>query len=436
MLKDGLKITIINYLKFFFLVLFIMLFIEWLAQDIPNTNLFKSALDKLTLASALTAAIATCFSAYSSSQSSKVAQQSLQSNQENTARNNFEQHYNSLFLLHNTLHKSVCEFLDLPDKKDRKGNVIVSRGKSYFSTIRQSGRLEDAHNILMGHSALSPYMRVLYHLLKHIFLYSDDPVIFKKYTSPLRSLIRNDVLYLVALNATIIYKDSSEMDNGYQEFQRYLQQCDFFEHTIFTRDEYKNFSEVRNELIKEFSDCIHIQIRTKLLNYIKKSEVCNNPISFPKDLLLCVIFNNPFSSDISEIYEAIPSVVEQEYRRRLDYYFNLIVDIDLKLKNICAVYQKQDKNIFYTLVDNRSCLRDLALDNKDSYTIFFVSRQSSGDVHDNCANVANWFIDLQHAKKILHHYSEHKQKIHEDLISMTFFYNVAFNDTTKRYKLF
>lgn len=273
--------------------------------------------DKITASIALIALIIAWNSAVSSKSSSDIAQKTFEENQRSASFNNFEQRYNSLLALHNDLHKSVGIFLDSPDKMDGKGGITASGGKSYFQNIRKMKTLEEAHNTLMGHSVISPYMRVLYHLLKHIFTFSTNPDIYKKYTSPLRSLIRNDVLYLVALNTAIIYKDGSLDDNGYQEFQEYLQKSDFFEHTIFTADEYKNFNAVKSAVKSSFDENFNVPIRMYIFNYVRTLRFQNYVIDLHKDLMLCVIFKNPFSPLVKSYVDNISLIVEESYKHHL-----------------------------------------------------------------------------------------------------------------------
>ena len=86
-------------------------------------------------------------------------------------------------------------------------------------------------------------MRVLFHLLKHI---NDDPYVIDKsdeekrvYSSPLRSYIRNDVLFLIAVNALNI-KSERLKEAGYPKYQKLLHRFNFFEHAVFTNPRQAN----------------------------------------------------------------------------------------------------------------------------------------------------------------------------------------------------
>ncbi|MBN3123837.1 hypothetical protein [Pectobacterium brasiliense] len=92
--------------------------------------------EKMTFFIGVAVMIATWISADSSRKSSLIAQKAFEDNLRSSKYNNFEQHYNSLFALHNDLHNSVCDFLDTMDKKDHNEKNIVG-GKSYFDNIRK-----------------------------------------------------------------------------------------------------------------------------------------------------------------------------------------------------------------------------------------------------------------------------------------------------------
>lgn len=389
--------------------------------------------DKITASIALFALIIAWDSAVSSKNSGDIAQKTFEENQRSANFNNFEQRYNSLLALHNDLHKSVGIFLDAPDKVDGKDGIPVSGGKTYFQNIRKMKTLEEAHNTLMGHSVISPYMRVLYHLLKHIFTYSTSPDIYKKYTSPLRSLIRNDVLYLVALNTAVIYKDGSSDDNGYQGFQEYVQKSDFFEHTIFTADEYKNFNEVKHKLNCNFDQSFNIPIRNCILNYVKTLKFQNDAIDLHKDLMLCVIFKNPFTPLVNSYVNNISLVVKESYNYNLGEIHKLEDRYLNSLGDLCAYYEKEDKEKVFTLINDFTTLRDLANSNKASYTLFFVKRSNGWS--DNCANVSNWIVELDRSREILRQHENNTSNVKNDLDNISGFFLNMFDGTIKKYKI-
>lgn len=410
------------------LLSFIFIYCCWVF--IPDT-LMKSN-EKMTFFIGVAVMIATWISADSSRKSSLIAQKVFEDNLRSSKYNNFEQHYNSLFALHNDLHNSVCDFLDTTDKKDHNGRNIVG-GKSYFDNVRKMKTLEEAHNTLMGHSVISPYMRVLYHLLKHIFSYTDDPDVFKKYTSPLRSMVRNDVLYLIALNASVIYKDSSNDDNGYQDYRKYLNKCVFFEHAIFTSDEYKNFNEVKTNFLHQFNACISTPIWSCLMRYMTTLKIESNDISFTKDHSLCVIFENPLTSVVNDAYEGIMNNVNNSYLHYRNEYVRKIKSYEDDLADICSYYNKEREGELYTLLDSYEEVYNMAMSHKDEYALFFVKRSDGSII--NCINVVNRILELKDNKNILQMNEEYEGKINDDMSKITNIFQSAFNRATERYKL-
>lgn len=417
------------FLKISYVLLsFILIYCYWVF--IPDT-IMKSN-EKMTFIIGVAVMIATWVSAESSRKSSLIAQKAFEDNLRSSKSNNFEQHYNSLFALHNDLHNSVCNFLDTMDKEGHNGKNIVG-GKSYFNSIREMKTLEEAHNTLMGHSIISPYMRVLYHLLKHIFSHTEEPNVFKKYTSPLRSMIRNDVLYLIALNASVIYKDSSNEDNGYQDYRKYLNECVFFEHAIFTSDEYKNFNEVRTNFLYQFNACVSTPIWSCLMKYMTTLKVESEGISFTKDHRLCVIFENPFTSVVNDAYKDIVEHVNNSYLFHFNEYARKIKSCEEELFDICSYYHRDNKDKFHTLVDSNDDLYNIAMMHKDENKLIFVKRSDGSII--NCINVVNRILELENNKKIFQMNEERREKINDDLSKITNIFQSAFIRATEQYKL-
>lgn len=165
--------------------------------------------------------------------------QSAKESQEMNARQGFEQRYTLLLTQHNTLHDALCEHLKLEPKVKNLFGAEIELSK-YNDEI---GGMDKYFYFLTGHPVISPYMRVLYHLLKHI---DSDPYIAKKsdaekkrYSSPLRSYIKNDVLFLIAVNALNV-NDLRLKQTGYPEYQKLLHRFDFFEHAVFSNPRQPN----------------------------------------------------------------------------------------------------------------------------------------------------------------------------------------------------
>nr|WP_274604335.1 putative phage abortive infection protein [Pantoea agglomerans] len=135
-------------------------------------------------------------------------------------------------------------------------------------------RSSESTNPLSGHIILSPYMRVLYHTLKFIdedyFEKEDEIFGRKKYTSLIRSLISNDILFLIAVNSSYIYKKGEY--NQYSRYQQLLQKYDFFEHADFYSIKHDSDSD-KNLLIKEQLKVTENQIGICFTNYINQEGI-------------------------------------------------------------------------------------------------------------------------------------------------------------------
>lgn len=107
-------------------------------------------------------------------------------------------------------------------------------------------------NNSISKNILSPYMRVIYHILKCSSENTESEEEMKKHTNIVRSIIPHDILMLVAINAMYFYKSFSEsrnelnrwsdlfhesendaykqVFNDYHKYYKLLLKCDFFEH--------------------------------------------------------------------------------------------------------------------------------------------------------------------------------------------------------------
>lgn len=178
--------------------------------------------DAISLFIAALAAIATVLATIATRNSTKVAQAALIHTQETSRRNEFVSRYTLLLEQHKEQLNIVKSYLD------------TEKGKQLLEGIIEGTDHLTAFKTLQGHNIVSPYMRVLYHLLSHISEHYIDNATTedkKKYSSVVRSLIRNDVLFLVAVNASYVIEDGDE--NDYGKYQRLLSELDFFEHALF-----------------------------------------------------------------------------------------------------------------------------------------------------------------------------------------------------------
>ena len=143
---------------------------------------------------------------------------------------------------------STPHFLENEELKEKIKNDIDKVSDKIPIIINESNNT--SKNIL------SPYMRVIYHLLKLSKENSSNKEEMKSYTNIIRSIIPYDVLMLVAINSMYFYKsphdNKSEIKrwsdlfndvedpynsffNDYHKYYKLLSECDFFEHLIIDR---------------------------------------------------------------------------------------------------------------------------------------------------------------------------------------------------------
>ncbi|KGA28386.1 hypothetical protein BVY06_14480 [Pectobacterium odoriferum] len=144
---------------------------------------------------------------------------------------------------------------------DNALKIIRGINSEVYASAERDENKEIAEGNSFAKNVLSPYMRILYHTLKSIdFHFSNDKNSregdAKQYSNIIRSLIPNDLLFLVALNSVIFYnqrgdkrkyKDLININSGklniyndYHKFFQLLIRYDFFEHlNIINNDECK-----------------------------------------------------------------------------------------------------------------------------------------------------------------------------------------------------
>ncbi|WP_113626518.1 putative phage abortive infection protein [Pectobacterium peruviense] len=383
----------------------------------PIVGLFNLAGAMLTAA----VLIYTARAANAARNSTKVAQSALTHTESNARRDEFTRHFSLLLEQHNTQLDTVKAYLDGAD-----GSALLMQ---LNGTI---GHFE-AFNKLSGHSVISPYMRVLYHLLKFVDkdFYKDDAGIEgkRKYTSLVRSLIRNDILYLIAVNASYVFENNVE--NQYAGYQRLLNKFNFFEHALFLNVTTKNeFS--GSEKLKKLYDEIKFALTDKF-NYILRKDKDSyrdiNEIRFPLPLIISCIFDNPLrEQSIKNLKEApidvliIFSQVKDFYtiinKKEFGYYFskfqdchilNLDHDFDINRNN--NITQKNLDS--YPKISNDYILKSLEILKKENnldtqnnyYCKIYNEKKSviynSNDFENTCREYLSWvqhFSDIEDGK--------------------------------------
>lgn len=263
---------------------------------------WASISDKPMLVVTTLAAIYTARAAIATSNSTKVSEATLLHTQRTSRRDEFISRYNLLLEQHKEQLNIVKSYLD------------TEKGKELLDGLIEGTDHLTAFKTLQGHNIISPYMRVLYHLLRHINTHYIDNATKedkKKYSSIVRSLIRNDVLFLVAVNASYVIEDGDE--NDYGKYQRLLSELNFFEHALFF-----NAIDVTPGLDKHaVSSARHIVLMGLESNHGERIafggrnyDLMN--VRFKIPFIVSCIFDNPLSFQSIECLQTIDSYFKQK----------------------------------------------------------------------------------------------------------------------------
>ncbi|MCU1795018.1 putative phage abortive infection protein [Pectobacterium polaris] len=319
----------------------IALFWDWF-----NTNVI--VIGTIATSLAFFAAIWTAFEARKSAKAGflavKAAEKSLDESRKNFRKEAFNQRFSLLLEQHNNYLNKVNEYLRSAD------------GWDFLSKVFKEDVHIDAFNMLKGHFVLSPYMRVLYHLLKFIeddyFGDKDDVVGMKKYSSLVRSLISNDALFLIAINASITFEYNKKTQ--YKKYQHLLHRFDFFEHAdFFLIHDQVNASKFI-ESAPPFNS-LESDIKSIFYRYclIGEYEVLNNfKPSLPMSTILSYIYLSPKNQEVKDYFARVENKVkilfEDEINKKtyheifegkfLDGYVNTYI-IANPLKNQMAIHE-------------------------------------------------------------------------------------------------
>ncbi|RYC47233.1 putative phage abortive infection protein [Pectobacterium zantedeschiae] len=277
----------------------IALFWDWF-----NTNVI--VIGTIATSLAFFAAIWTAFEARKSAKAGflavKAAEKSLDESRKNFRKEAFNQRFSLLLEQHNNYLNKVNEYLRSAD------------GWDFLSKVFKEDVHIDAFNMLKGHFVLSPYMRVLYHLLKFIeddyFGDKDDVVGMKKYSSLVRSLISNDALFLIAINASITFEYNKKTQ--YKKYQHLLHRFDFFEHADFflIHDQVNasKFIESDPPFYSLESDIKDIFYRYCLVG---EYEVLNSyKPSVPMSTILSYIYLSPRNKEVEDYFSRVKDKVK------------------------------------------------------------------------------------------------------------------------------
>lgn len=234
---------------------------------------------------------------------------------------------------------------------------------------------------------LSPYMRVIYHILKLINENSNYITNDKSYSNIIRSVIPYDILILIAINSMFFYKTKQEKEitrlsdiflagdnqlkihNDYYKYFILLKKYDFFEHLTLDFNSIINKSTNVNLILKE-----SFERKFLLLNGRKTSgiiipcdvsyELKNIYHEFSMSLrnlntaLLVVLFYKPDSSVISMRVNLMKNIINKENRTRIRLKKENYFPMGAYLKHKCVVLDRNfiddfmDGNIITILKQN------------------------------------------------------------------------------------
>ncbi|MGX9257993.1 putative phage abortive infection protein [Pantoea ananatis] len=272
-----------------------------------NTN---HTSDISTLVITTLAAFATGCAAIATRNSTKVSEATLIHTQKTSRRDEFISRYTLLLEQHKEQLSVVKSYLD------------GDSGKKQLEELTLETDHLKAFKTLQGHSVLSPYMRVLYHLLRHINAYYVDNASTeekKLYSSTVRSLIRNDVLFLVAVNSSYVIEDNEE--NDYGKYQRLLRDFDFFEHALFFSAvnvapglEKDAVSKAGNKVVKALNN------NHKIVIEYDKSYLDLQSADFSMPFIVSCIFDNPLHEKSLAFLNGIKARIEYNTREACEKY--------------------------------------------------------------------------------------------------------------------
>ncbi|ORM81693.1 hypothetical protein HA42_09930 [Pantoea deleyi] len=248
------------------------------------------------------AAFFTARAAVATRNSTKVSEAALLHTQHTSRRDEFISQYTILLEQHKEQLNVVKSYLSTVEGLKLLNGIIM--GTDHLSAFKK----------LQGHNIVSPYMRVLYHLLRHIDFHYDENATTKDkklYSSTVRSLIRNDVLLLVAVNASYVFEDNKE--NDYGKYQKLLRKFNFFEHAHFfiEKDVTSGFDKYAVSRVK------HSILEAMINNHEEKILFDKNSFRFRSEsfripFIVSCIFDNPLNLESLECLNNIGNLYKDE----------------------------------------------------------------------------------------------------------------------------
>ncbi|MDY3695766.1 MAG: putative phage abortive infection protein [Proteus mirabilis] len=242
-------------------------------------------------------------------------------------KSSFNNKFSLLLEQHNKYHDELVNNLDNKKQKEKK----EEKWKLLFCCDYHT-----PNNYLYGNAEFSPYMRVLYHILKNIDgEFKNNYSEAKKNTSLVRSLIRNDILYYIAINSL------SDKNTSFQNYRYLLKKYNFFEHLNIYDEKYLNTDGLNLKNIKLSMDDLKNTLEWHLKNKINNYFFEKYPSVFSYD--------NEYRNEIKFNF---PTLI------KYNYYYNICFYTELKKYFIKYIANIMDKHYIACQIKKILCNPD------------------------------------------------------------------------------
>jgi hypothetical protein len=145
-------------------------------------------------------------------------------------------------------------------------SILTKKLKNTFLEIEPKFQKLIRDNNEVSRNILSPYMRIIYHILKLVKRNTNNIEEMKQYTNIIRSIIPNNILILIAINSMYYYRNMTDRNdksyrwydfivdddslerqvtNDYYKYYNLLKESEFFEHLAM---DFKQVAEDYNKL--------------------------------------------------------------------------------------------------------------------------------------------------------------------------------------------
>lgn len=337
----------------------------------------------------------------------KTSEDALEETRKNYLRDAFNQRFSLLLEQHNTYLEKVNNY------------VLTESGWLFIKEKFYSTNHFEAFNAMSGHVILSPYMRILYHTLRFVdqdyFGEKNDIKGKKKYTSLIRSLISNDVLFLVAVNSSYVSNEGNK--NQYYKYQYLLQRFDFFEHANFININHQNETSKNFALTTPILN-IEGDIENTFYNYISDANydaISNFKINMYIPAIVAYIYKNPLQGTMRTWLDKAPSFlfhtfIEKTDKKKYEDIFNMYLFekfsncyIDKAIYNTNIPYsaeskRKLDKEILKSII---RAVRAGRLQSNSLNSIKFVKLKNNSSHVSTCYNFETLYYDIIYYNKYI-----------------------------------